>query len=60
MLDRKQIAERLGIRADTFRKRVESRPDFPKPALRLSRKMVLWEERDVDQWRHRQRQLAQA
>ncbi len=47
MLNRKDIAEMLGIRADTFRKCVESRPDFPKPALRLSQKMVLWNEVDV-------------
>ena len=60
MLTRKEIAEQLGIRADTFRKSVESRPDFPKPALKLSQKMVLWNEIDVARWRRRQEALAQA
>lgn len=60
MLDRKQIAEKLGIKPDTFRKRVECRTDFPKPALRLSREIVRWEEADIERWMQRQRQLAQA
>ncbi len=60
MLDRKQIAEMLGIRPDTFRKRVETRPDFPKPVLRLSQKMVMWNDADVARWRRRQEALAQA
>lgn len=60
MLDRKQIAEMLGIRPDTFRKSVEARPDFPKPALRLSQKMVLWNDADVLRWKRRQEALAQA
>lgn len=60
MLTRKQIADMLGIRQDTFRKSVEARPDFPKPALRLSQKMVLWNEVDVMRWKRRQEALAQA
>jgi predicted DNA-binding transcriptional regulator AlpA len=60
MLDRKQIAEKLGIKPETFRKRVEVRPDFPKPALRLSRETVRWDDADIDQWLRRQRQLAKA
>lgn len=60
MLDRKQIAERLGIRPDTFRKRVECRPDFPKPALRLSQKMVMWNDADIVRWMRKQEALAQA
>lgn len=60
MLDRKQIAEMLGIRADTFRKRVETRPDFPKPVLKLSQKMVMWSETDIARWKRRQEALAQA
>lgn len=50
MLDRKQIAEMLGISVDAVRRRVETRPDFPKPALRLSRKTVRWEPGDVLKW----------
>ncbi|NBW08280.1 MAG: AlpA family phage regulatory protein [Caulobacteraceae bacterium] len=60
MLDRKQIAEKLGIKQETFRKRVEIRPDFPKPVLRLSRETVRWDEADIEQWLKRQRALAKA
>ena len=59
MLDRKQIADMLGIRPDTFRKRVESRPDFPKPVLKLSQKIVRWDGADVAKWIARQRAIAQ-
>ncbi len=60
MLDRKQIAERLGIKPESFRKRVEVRPDFPKPVLRLSRETVRWDEADIERWLRTQRQLAKA
>ncbi len=55
MLDRKQIAEMLGVNVDTVRRRVETRPDFPKPAIRLSRKTVRWEPGDVLRWIARQK-----
>lgn len=58
--DRKAIADMLGVSVDTFRKRIECKPDFPKPVLRLSRETVRWEEADIQKWLHRQRQLAQA
>ena len=60
MLTRKDIAEMLGIKPDTFRKRVECRPDFPKPVLKLSRETVRWSEQDVERWMRQQRALAQA
>lgn len=60
MLDRKQIADMLGIKPDTFRKRVECRPGFPKPVLRLSRETVRWDEADIERWMRQQKQLAQA
>ncbi len=60
MMDRKQIAEKLGVKPETFRKRVEIRPDFPKPVLRLSRETVRWDEADIEQWLKRQRALAKA
>jgi predicted DNA-binding transcriptional regulator AlpA len=55
MLDRKEIAKMMGISPRTMRDRVEPRPDFPKPALKLSRKTVRWDESDVLKWIHRQR-----
>lgn len=55
MLDRKQIADMLGVTVDTVRRRVEARPDFPKPAIKLSRKTVRWEPGDVLRWIARQK-----
>ena len=60
LLDRQTMAERLGITVDTLRRKVETRPDFPKPVLRLSRETVRWDPQDFDRWMHRQRQLAKA
>lgn len=60
MLDRKQIAEKLGVSVDTLRRSIESKTDFPKPALRMSQKTVRWDEAEIDRWIKRQRQLAQA
>ena len=53
MLDRKQIANMLGVTVETVRRRVETLPDFPKPAVRLSQKTVRWEPSDVMRWLQR-------
>ena len=55
MIDRPTIASMLGVTVETLRRRVETRPDFPKPALRLSRKTVRWDESEVQEWLRRQR-----
>lgn len=60
LLTRKDIASRLDVSVDYLRKKVETRPDFPKPAFRLSREMVRWEAVDIDRWMSRQKALAQA
>jgi predicted DNA-binding transcriptional regulator AlpA len=49
-ITRAHIATLLGITPERFRKLVEKRPDFPKPALRLSRKTVLWDPSDIQRW----------
>lgn len=59
LLDRKTIAAMIGVKPETFRKRVEVRPDFPKPVLRLSRETVRWDEADIRAWLARERALAQ-
>lgn len=58
MLTRKEIADMLRVSVPTFRRRVEVRPDFPKPAVRLSQKTVRWEPGDVLRWiaRHKSAQ----
>lgn len=58
MITREDIAKMLGITVQTFRNRVEPRPDFPRPALRLSRKTVRWDLTDVRRWLDAQRQRA--
>jgi predicted DNA-binding transcriptional regulator AlpA len=59
MIDRRVIASMLGITVEQLRRSVEPRPDFPTPALRLSRKTVRWERADVERWIEAQRQRAQ-
>jgi predicted DNA-binding transcriptional regulator AlpA len=59
MIDRRVIASMLGITVEQLRRSVEPRPDFPAPALRLSRKTVRWERADVERWIEAQRQRAQ-
>lgn len=50
LIDRQTIANMLGVKVPTFRQRVEARPDFPKPTLRLSRKTVRWDIEDIERW----------
>lgn len=50
LIDRKAIAQRIGIAVDTLRKNYESQPDYPKPALRLSRKTVRWDASEIEKW----------
>lgn len=58
MIDRKTIAAMIGVSPSTLRQNIEPRPDFPKPALRLSRKTVRWEEADIQRWLKTQRARA--
>jgi predicted DNA-binding transcriptional regulator AlpA len=60
MLNRDDIAGMLGISREVLRKSVENRPDFPRPALRLSRKTVRWERDDVERWIQRHKQQVKA
>lgn len=53
MLTRKEIAQRWRISVDTLRKRFEADPQYPKPALKLSRKTVLWEEAEIERYGQR-------
>jgi predicted DNA-binding transcriptional regulator AlpA len=55
MLTRKEIADMLSVTVDVFRRRVEARPDFPRPAVKLSKKTVRWEPGDVLKWIARQK-----
>lgn len=50
MITREDIAKMLGITVQTFRNRVEPRPDFPRPVIATSRKTVRWNRDDVVAW----------
>lgn len=58
MIDRKTIAAMIGVSPSTLRQNIEPRPDFPKPALRLSQKTVRWEKSDIERWLKTQRARA--
>ena len=45
------IAEDLGLARDYVTSRLTKRPDFPKPALRLSQKTVRWLRNDYEAWK---------
>ena len=46
----KQIAEILGMTPVYVRDKLVKRPDFPRPALSLSQKMRMWDQRDLEAW----------
>jgi predicted DNA-binding transcriptional regulator AlpA len=57
-MNRQEIAERLGLTLERMRKTVEAQPSFPRPALRLSRKTVLWDRSAIHRWEQSQRAKA--
>ena len=44
------IAARIGERREFVRDTLVKRPDFPRPVLVLSRKIVKWDASDLDKW----------
>lgn len=55
MLERKQIAEMFNVSVATLRRRFETDPSYPKPAIKQSRKTVRWEPGDILKWAARQK-----
>ena len=55
MIGTREIADMLGVTREYATDRITKRPDFPKPALVLSQKLVRWEESDVLRWIEEQR-----
>jgi predicted DNA-binding transcriptional regulator AlpA len=45
-----QIAERFGVKRSTVTDKWTKRPDFPRPARKVSRKSVWWRAEDVERW----------
>lgn len=50
LIDTADIAAMICLQRQYVRDEVVKRPDFPAPALRLSRKTVRWELADVQAW----------
>jgi predicted DNA-binding transcriptional regulator AlpA len=53
------IAEDLGLARDYVTSKLTKRPDFPKPALRLSQKTVRWLRDDYESWKAAHIRVAQ-
>ena len=49
-LDTADIAELLGVSREYATDRVVKRPDFPPPVLRLTQRVVRWDEAAVRRW----------
>ena len=54
------IAEDLGLARDYVTSKLTKRPDFPKPALRLSQKTVRWLRDDYEAWKTAQANAAKS
>lgn len=50
LLDRQDIADLLKVDLRQFRERIEKMPGFPQPKVRISRKMVRWDQTDINRW----------
>ena len=52
------IADDLGLARDYVTSKLTKRPDFPKPALRLSQKTVRWLRDEYESWKTAQMHAA--
>lgn len=50
LIDTGEIAKMLGLSRETVTDRVSKRPGFPKPALKLNRKVQRWRRADIQAW----------
>lgn len=50
LLDTADIARMLGVSREHCTNRLIKRPDFPKPAMNLSRRLRRWRKQDIVQW----------
>jgi hypothetical protein len=50
LIDTGDIAEILGVRRDYVTDKLTKRPDFPAPAVNLSRRLRRWKLPDVMRW----------
>jgi predicted DNA-binding transcriptional regulator AlpA len=50
LIDTGDIAQMLGVTREHVTNRLTKRPDFPKPAVNISRKLRKWSEDEVRAW----------
>ena len=50
-----EMAQRIGERPEYVRDKLVKRPDFPRPALVLSRKIRRWAQDDFEAWLEKKR-----
>jgi predicted DNA-binding transcriptional regulator AlpA len=50
LIDTAKIAQLLGVTREHVTDRLTKRPDFPRPAVNLSRRLRRWSEADVRAW----------
>lgn len=50
LLDTGAIARLLGLNREYVTDKLTKRPDFPRPALNLSRRLRRWKEADIHAW----------
>lgn len=51
LIDTADIAADLNLGRDYVTRRVVKRPEFPKPSLRLSQKVVKWARAEYEAWK---------
>lgn len=51
LIDTADIAADLNLGRDYVTRRVVKRPEFPRPALRLSQKVVKWARAEYEAWK---------
>ena len=51
LIDTAHIAADLNLCRDYVTRRVVKRPEFPRPALRLSQKVVKWARSEYEAWK---------
>lgn len=50
LIDTKDIAQMLGVSRAHCVNRIVKRPDFPTPAIAISRRLKRWSKADVVKW----------
>lgn len=50
-----EIAKQLDMDVKLFKRHIKTAPDFPRPALFKSQKIVRWDKADIEEWLKKQK-----